>query len=41
MRRTHGSTFLNLDNMGEKSSEPSDEMGLLSSKVVDVPSQQT
>ena len=37
MRRTHGSTLLNLDNMGETSSVPGDEMGLLSSKVVDVP----
>ena len=41
MRRTHGSTLLNLDDIGETSSVPSDELGLLSSKVVDVPSQQT
>ena len=37
MRRTHGSTLLNLDNMGETSSVQGDEIGLLSSKVVDVP----
>ena len=37
MRRTHGSTLLNLDDMDETSSVPSDELGLLSSKVVDVP----
>ena len=37
MRRTHGSTLLNLDDIGETSSVPSDELGLLSSKVVDVP----
>ena len=37
MRRTHGSTLLNLDGMGEPSSVPSDELGLLSAKVVDVP----
>ena len=37
MRRTHGSTLLNLDNMDETSSVQGDEIGLLSSKVVDVP----
>ena len=41
MCRTHGSTLLNLDEMDETSSVSSDELGLLSSKVVDVPSQQT
>jgi len=40
MRRTHGSTLLNLDDMDETSSVPSDELGLLSSKVVDVQSNQ-
>ena len=39
MRRTHGSTLLNLNEMDETSSVPSDELGLLSSKVVDVQSQ--
>ena len=37
MRRTHGSTLLNLDYMDETSGVQSDEFGLLSSKVVDVP----
>ena len=37
MRRTHGSTLLNLDDMDETSSVQGDEVGLLSSKVVDVP----
>jgi len=37
MRRTHGSTLLNLEDIGETSSVPSDELGMLSSKVVDVP----
>ena len=37
MRRTHGSILLDLDDIGETSSVPSDELGLLSSKVVDVP----
>jgi len=39
MRRTHGSMLLNLDDMDETSSVQGDEIGLLSSKVVDVPSQ--
>ena len=37
MRRTHGSTLINLDDIGETSSIQGDEIGLLSSKVVDVP----
>jgi hypothetical protein len=37
MRRTHGSTLLNLEDMDETSSVQGDEMGLLFSKVVDVP----
>ena len=37
MRRTHGSTLLNLDDMDEMSRVQGDEIGLLSSKVVDVP----
>ena len=37
MRRTHGTTLLNLDDMGGTSNVSSDELGLLSSRVVDVP----
>ena len=37
MCRTHGSTLLNLDDMGESSSVQGDELSMLSSKVVDVP----
>ena len=37
LRRTHGSTLLNLNDISEDSSYTNDEIGLLSSKVVDVP----
>ena len=37
LRRTHGSTLLNLNDIFEDSSYTNDEIGLLSSKVVDVP----
>ena len=37
MRRTYGSTLLNLEDMDEMSSVQGDELGLLSLKVVDVP----
>jgi hypothetical protein len=40
MSRTHGSTLLNIDEIETGSSLSNDELGLLSSKVVDVPSQQ-
>jgi hypothetical protein len=35
----HGSTLLNIDEIETASSLSNDELGLLSSKVVDVPSQ--
>ena len=37
MSRTHGSTLLNIDEIETSSSLSNDELGLLSSKVVDVP----
>jgi hypothetical protein len=37
MSRTHGSTLLNIDEIETGSSLSNDELGLLSSKVVDVP----
>ena len=37
MNRTSGGSLLNLDDMDETSSVQGDEIGLLSSKVVDVP----
>ena len=37
MNRTHGSTLLNIDEIETSSSLSNDELGLLSSKVVDVP----
>ena len=37
LRRTHGSTLLNLNDIAEDSSYTNDEIGLLSSRVVDVP----
>ena len=39
MNRTSRGSLLNLDDMDETSSVQGDEIGLLSSKVVDVPSQ--
>ena len=40
LRRTQGSTLLNLNDIAEDSSYTNDEINLLLSKVVDVPSQQ-
>ena len=37
MSRTHGSTLLNIDQIETGSTLSNDELGLLSSKVVDVP----
>ena len=37
MSRTHGSTLVNIDEIETGSSLSNDELGLLSSKVVDVP----
>ena len=37
MNRTHGASLLNLEEDGDQEDINNDELGLLSSKVVDVP----